>query len=981
MFTGYETTSCVLSGFSITNGYATEGAGVQGNGALATISENVITSNTASGGGGGLSDCDGLICGNTIAANAARDGGGLYGCDGRIERNFIRDNTVQYYGGGIYQCRGTIQNNSISSNSASRGGALSSCNGIIQNNTIYRNSAAGLGGGLYMCNGSIHANTIAHNLASGYDWSSGGGVYFCAAFIANCIIWGNAAVLDAQIDGSSSPLFSCIQDWTPGDGGIGNISEDPRFVDPPNGNYHLLPESPCIDGGNLYYLVGEHLTDIDGECRLAGRSVDMGSDEYGSLPDADGDMLADTDEGAAHASDPNKPDTDEDGLVDGLEVLRGTDPSVYTTPTGISVPSQVPSVQAGVLLAFPSEVITALPGTYNENVYVPGKDIVLRSASPADPGTVASTVIDGNQSGSVVTFAGAESSHCMLSGFTIRNGRAMWGGGIRGNGSHATISNNRMVDNLAHGNVLYASPGGTPGHGGAISRCDGTIENNTISNNEADMCGGALSQCDGVIRNNVISDNRAAYYGGGLEHCAGMIENNFVVRNETHSYYVDIWDIAQGGGGGLYGCHGIIRSNTIVSNRVMVGGGGVNGGGVYWCGDATNCIIWGNTVGERPDQLTVVRTDSYCCIENWTGGGEGNISADPQFVDAANGDFHLLPTSPCIDAGARVEGLTQDFEGDPRPLDGTSEPRGDGSDYDIGADEYVPDTDGDGLSDLVETGTGVYVNEADTGTDPHNPDSDGDGLSDGAEVKTYSTDPNDPDTDDDGMPDGWELQFSLDPLTDDSSGDPDGDGLTNVQEYGAGTYANDDDTDDDTMPDGWEVEHALDPLADDSSQDPDSDGLTNAQEYVEGTDPHDADTDNDRYSDGEEVARGSDPTNPDSMPRRGGVGGPCFIATAAYGTPLAHEVDVLRDFRDNYLLTNRLGTACVKTYYRLSPPLARFIASHEPLRTVVRAVLVPVLGLITVILVGRSQTVAAFLIGSTFVMLLRMPRRRRALSR
>jgi hypothetical protein len=59
-------------------------------------------------------------------------------------------------------------------------------------------------------------------------------------------------------------------------------------------------------------------------------------------------------------------------------------------------------------------------------------------------------------------------------------------------------------------------------------------------------------------------------------------------------------------------------------------------------------------------------------------------------ADPANGDFHLQPASPCIDAGCNVSGLAVDFEGDARPYDGTLNPRGDGSDFDIGADEFMP---------------------------------------------------------------------------------------------------------------------------------------------------------------------------------------------------------------------------------------------------------------------------------------------------
>jgi len=66
----------------------------------------------------------------------------------------------------------------------------------------------------------------------------------------------------------------------------------------------------------------------------------------------------------------------------------------------------------------------------------------------------------------------------------------------------------------------------------------------------------------------------------------------------------------------------------------------------------------------------------------------------------------------------------------------------------------------------------------------------------------------------------------------------------------------------------------------------------------------------------------------------------CFIATAAYGTPAAEQIDVLRDFRDDVLLGSALGSRFVALYYRLSPPVANFIAENGLLRTVVREILV-----------------------------------------
>ncbi len=71
------------------------------------------------------------------------------------------------------------------------------------------------------------------------------------------------------------------------------------------------------------------------------------------------------------------------------------------------------------------------------------------------------------------------------------------------------------------------------------------------------------------------------------------------------------------------------------------------------------------------------------------------------------------------------------------------------------------------------------------------------------------------------------------------------------------------------------------------------------------------------------------------------LGEACFIATAAYGSPLERHVELLREFRDRYLLTNKMGRWFVSTYYRLSPPAAWFLLEHSYLRAVVRVALLP----------------------------------------
>jgi hypothetical protein len=70
------------------------------------------------------------------------------------------------------------------------------------------------------------------------------------------------------------------------------------------------------------------------------------------------------------------------------------------------------------------------------------------------------------------------------------------------------------------------------------------------------------------------------------------------------------------------------------------------------------------------------------------------------------------------------------------------------------------------------------------------------------------------------------------------------------------------------------------------------------------------------------------------------VTGYCFIATAAYGTETASQLKILRDFRDQVLLKNALGSRFVEVYYKLSPPVADFIAKSDFLRAIVREVLV-----------------------------------------
>ncbi len=110
----------------------------------------------------------------------------------------------------------------------------------------------------------------------------------------------------------------------------------------------------------------------------------------------------------------------------------------------------------------------------------------------------------------------------------------------------------------------------------------------------------------------------------------------------------------------------------------------------------------------------------------------------------------------------------------------------------------------------------------------------------------------------------------------------------------------------------------------------------------------------------------------------GGAGG-CFIATAAYGTPMAEEIQILREFRDEYLLSNPVGKALVDLYYEVSPPIAEFISEHPGLKPMVRAGLLPAVSMSTVA-VNTTQVekiaVAGFLALISVAVVVRAARQR-----
>jgi len=93
----------------------------------------------------------------------------------------------------------------------------------------------------------------------------------------NCIIWNGSDWLWNNDNSIITVRYSDVQGGWPGKG---NINADPCFLEPDNNDFHLLPDSPCINAGDSNYVPEPNETDIDGELRVMLGRVDMGADEF-----------------------------------------------------------------------------------------------------------------------------------------------------------------------------------------------------------------------------------------------------------------------------------------------------------------------------------------------------------------------------------------------------------------------------------------------------------------------------------------------------------------------------------------------------------------------------------------------------------------------------------------------------------------------------------------------------------------------------
>ncbi|MCH8824960.1 MAG: hypothetical protein IH984_15805 [Planctomycetes bacterium] len=239
----------------VANVASEQGGAVYVRGGAVAMTDCLVVDNTAELFGGGVciddSDMQSTFVGCTIQSNSGDFGGGLFIREAEVTlyNSKILGNMAQTWGGGMYIALSEVDitNCILSGNLADNGGAMYNfqTSPILSNCTISANSASQNGGGVF--------NQLeAHPL------------------ITNCVLWGNTdsgpADESAQVFSlfASEPVvsYSCIEGLTGKLGGIGNIGDDPLFVDSKNDDYRLSAESPAIDSG-INNAVPSDVVDLD----------------------------------------------------------------------------------------------------------------------------------------------------------------------------------------------------------------------------------------------------------------------------------------------------------------------------------------------------------------------------------------------------------------------------------------------------------------------------------------------------------------------------------------------------------------------------------------------------------------------------------------------------------------------------------------------------------------------------------------------
>jgi hypothetical protein len=492
-------------------------------------------------------------------------------------------------------------------------------------------------------------------------------------------------------------------------GGNGNITNPPAFVDLAGGNYRLQIGSPCINTGtniNVYWS-----TDLDGNPRIFGGTVDMGAYENQYAGVAHYVSLSSTNPVPPYTNWLTAATNIQDAVGaalageivvvgDGIYSAGGT--VIYGQET-----NRVALTNAITLLSFNGVQAAAIVGgTQTRCVYV-GSNSVLSGFTITNGHTrISGNLTNESSGGGIWCEAEGVVSNCLVIGNSANNGR---GGGIYGGAVYnSTLMINEGVSGYGGGaasaslfNCLVISNGlSNFGYGSGVYQ--GTLSNCTLlANGCRSVSGGGAYQS--TLYNCTLLTNYSGYGAGGAQY--SELHNCTLTGNQGSAggtfgctnYNCTLAKNSGANGGGSSG--GISYNCLVISNTTPYSGGGAyqdklynctvvgnmatnpgaSGGGVYGS-SLYNCIVYSNSAPTGSNWSG--SSSIYNCCTTPMPSGAGNITNAPLFVDAASGDFRLRCGSPGINAGNNsYVVVATDFNGHPRIADGT---------VDMGACEFNP---------------------------------------------------------------------------------------------------------------------------------------------------------------------------------------------------------------------------------------------------------------------------------------------------
>jgi hypothetical protein len=337
----------------------------------------------------------------------------------------------------------------------------------------------------------------------------------------------------------------------------------------------------------------------------------------------------------------------------------------------LCVPQPYATIQSAIASAEDGDEVLVSDGTYYEAIDFLGKAITVRSVNGPQCTVIDATGLEA----SAVKCVSYESFDTVLQGFTLTGGAGTVEGSNRlGGGMCIRIAGPTVRDCVFVDNT--ADIGGGLGCLMSWASVSGCVFLHNTATGGGDWGGGGMAEQGGdpsivdcaFIENASVSTGK----GGGLNLAGSDAEVVNCVFYANDALY----------GGAVANIQGepTLINCTFSQNTAF----GAYQGLLNLCSGAqatlVNCIFWGNGGDAQGGEIASAcgaaeSIVAYCDVEGgWDGPGEGNVDADPMFVDAATGDLHLTAQSPCIDTGdsdAFLQfGLDCDLDGNPRPVDG-----------------------------------------------------------------------------------------------------------------------------------------------------------------------------------------------------------------------------------------------------------------------------------------------------------------------